>query len=249
MLQQTQAARVVPAWAAFLDRFGDPAACAAAPLADVLRQWQGLGYPRRARDLHRAAASITAEHDGRVPDRLEDLMALPGVGPYTARAVLVFAFEQRRGVVDTNVGRLLARWAGTPLTAGQAQDRADELVPEGRSWAWNQALFDLGADVCRARVPRCAACPVQRACAWRRAGHPEPDPAAGSARTSRRQAPFEGSDRQLRGRLMAALGAGPLARPDADRLLGGPGRRADRVVAGLVGDGLVTEQDGMLDLG
>lgn len=248
MLQQTQAARVVPAWTGFMARFPDPSTCASAPLAEVLRRWQGLGYMRRARDLHRTACIVVTEHGGRLPERLDDLLALPGIGPYTARAVLVFAHEQRHGVVDTNVGRLLARWDGRPLTAGRAQARADELVPAGRSWDWNQSLFDLAAAICRPRSPRCDACPVRTACAWGAAGRPEPDPAAGSARTGRRQAPFDGSDRQLRGRLVAALCEAPFARAGAGALLGVPPARADRVVAGLLDDGLVAEVDGQLDL-
>ncbi|HYN34228.1 MAG TPA: A/G-specific adenine glycosylase, partial [Ilumatobacteraceae bacterium] len=106
MLQQTQAPRVIPKWTAFLDAFPTPSACAEASLADVLRLWQGLGYPRRARNLHAAAAAVVERHDGRLPDDLDALLALPGIGPYTARAVLAFAFERDVAVVDTNIARI-----------------------------------------------------------------------------------------------------------------------------------------------
>ena len=149
MLQQTQALRVIPKWLAFGDAYPTPAACAAAPLGDVLRQWQGLGYPRRARNLHDAATAMVERHDGAVPDELDELLALPGIGPYTARAVLAFAFERDVAVVDTNIARVLARVTGERLTLRRVQAVADELVPAGDGWAWNQMLMDLGATVCR----------------------------------------------------------------------------------------------------
>jgi len=136
----------------------------------VLATWQGLGYPRRARNLWRTAAIITEHHDGRVPADLEHLLALPGVGPYTARAVHAFAFGIDTGVVDTNVGRILARWTGRRLAPAEAQRIADELVPAGESWAWNQALMELGATVCTPAVPRCGRCPVREFCWSRVAG-------------------------------------------------------------------------------
>jgi A/G-specific adenine glycosylase len=228
MLQQTQADRVVPKWHAFLEAFPTPSACARSSLADVLILWHGLGYPRRARNLRAAAAAVVERHDGELPDRLEELLALPGVGPYTARAVLAFAFERDVAVVDTNIARILARTAGRRLTPREAQRHADGLVPTGAGWVWNQVLMDLGARVCRP-VPRCASCPLTDTCAWAVAGRPDPDPATGSAGVSVRQAPFEGSDRQARGRVLAALVDGP--RPVA--------RFDGRIVAGLVADGLV----------
>jgi A/G-specific adenine glycosylase len=227
MLQQTQVRRVVPKWTGFLERFPTPAACAAAPLSDVLVLWQGLGYPRRARNLRATAATVVERHGGALPDDLDALLALPGIGPYTARAVLAFAFERDVAVVDTNIARILARTAGTRLTSKQAQDRADGLVPRGEGWLWNQVLMDLGAAICRP-VPACDRCPLT-ACAWRCAGRPEPDPAAGSAGVSTRQAPFAGSDREARGRVLRALSAG--SRPRTEFAAG--------IVAGLVADGLV----------
>ena len=232
MLQQTRADRVIPKWEAFLDAYPDPAACASASLGEVLRLWQGLGYPRRARNLHATAVTVVEVHAGSLPDDLDALLALPGVGPYTARAVLAFAFERDVAVVDTNIARVLARTVGERLTPKRAQAVADGLVPAGDGWLWNQVLMDLGATTCRP-TPRCGECPVASACAWHLAGCPEPDPAVGSAGVSTGQAPFEGSDRQARGRVLRALAAGPRAPADFD----------GRIVAGLVADGLV-ESDG-----
>lgn len=237
MLQQTQVARVQHRWPVFLDRFPTPAACGAAPLAEVLRGWQGLGYPRRARNLHATAVAVVDRHDGQLPDILDELLALPGIGPYTARAVLAFAFERDVAVVDTNVGRILARQRGERLTPATAQAAADELVPVDHGWSWNQALLDLGALVCGKRAPDCDRCPVRSTCAWR--GGPGPDPAVGSAAVSGRQAPFEGSDRQARGRVLAALAAGPVLVDDAAAVMQRPTSEAGGIVAGLVTDGLV----------
>ncbi len=226
MLQQTQVERVEPRWAAFLDRWPSTEACAASPLGEVLVDWQGLGYPRRARALHATAQLIESVHGGRFPDDLDTLLTLPGVGPYTARAVLAFAFEADVAVLDTNVGRILARRDGTALSPRAAQQRADAWLPTGEGWAWNQALLDVGAQHCRPRTPVCGGCPVALGCSWHRAGHPDPDPATGSAAVSRPQTRFEGSARQARGRVMAALAAGPveLAVGEVDDRLGGPRR-------------------------
>jgi A/G-specific adenine glycosylase len=242
MLQQTQVARVVPAYRPFLARFPTPASCAAAPVGDVVRAWAGLGYNRRAVNLHRTASVVVERHGGRLPADLPGLLALPGIGPYTARAVLAFAAtEASVGVVDTNSARVLARAvAGRPLTAAGAQACADELVPPSQAWAWNSAMLDLGATVCTTRAPRCEACPVAAQCRWRSAGWPRPDPSHGTARASGDQTVFAGSDRQGRGRLVAALRNGPIALDQAPSVAGWPGQaqRASRVVAGLVADGL-----------
>lgn len=241
MIQQTQVPRVVERWPLFLEQFPSPAACAEAPVGDVVRAWVGLGYNRRAVNLHRAARAVVERHGGSLPDDLAALLALPGVGPYTARAVLVFAFERDIGLVDTNAGRFVARaGAGRALAAREAQVVADGLVPEGMGWAWGSAVFDLGALVCRRRVPACSSCPVVGSCAWAQAGWPEPDPVTGSAGISGGQPPFDGSDRQGRGRLVDALRAGPVP---VDRLPAATGwpddpARAARAAAGLVRDGL-----------
>ena len=251
MLQQTQVARVVPRYEAFLDEFPTPRACADAPRAAVLRAWQGLGYNRRAVSLHRTASRIVEEHGGHVPADLGALLTLPGIGAYTARAVLAFAFEHDHGVLDTNAARVLARAvAGRTLKPAEAQALADDLVPAGDAWAWNQAVLDLGASTCTKRAPSCSACGVRDHCAWARAGFPGPDPADGSAGTSGTQSRFVGSDRQGRGRLVDALRTGPV---DVDRLADAAGwpddpDRAHRVADGLVGDGLAEYVDGCLTL-
>jgi A/G-specific adenine glycosylase len=228
MLQQTQVDRVIPKWEEFLRAFPTPPACAAVPLGDVIRLWQGLGYPRRAKHLHAAALAITSRHGGRVPDDLDELQALAGVGPYTARAVLAFAFERDVAVVETNIARVLARTAGERLTSKRAQAVADSLVPQGEGWTWNQVMMDLGAVVCRP-IPHCAECPTASACVWNVTGRPSPDPAVGSAGVSSSQPRFEGSDRQLRGRVLAALNDGERPTSAFDQ----------RIVDGLVADGLV----------
>jgi A/G-specific adenine glycosylase len=247
MLQQTQVTRVAPRWRGFLDRFPDPAACAAAAPADVLRAWEGLGYNRRGLALHRCAVAVVERHGGTMPLDLAALLALPGIGPYTARAVLVFAGERHHGVLDTNIARVLARVEGRPLRLREAQDLADALVPAGAPWAWNSALMDLGATVCVKRRPRCGICPVAEGCSWRGDGD---DPAEGSAGVPGRQSRFDGSDRQGRGRLIDALRRGPVTATDAADAMGWPDdpARAERVVAGLVRDGLVVREHTTLRL-
>jgi A/G-specific adenine glycosylase len=250
MSHQTQVARVVQRWAPFLDRFPTPDALTARPVTDAIDAWAGLGYNRRAVGLHRAATAITARHGGSVPDDLAALLTLPGVGPYTARAVLVFAFERDEAVLDTNVARVVARVLGTPLGRARAQAVLDAAVPAGRSWPWNQALIDVGALHCRSRAPVCEGCPLAPRCRWWRSGRPAPDPARGSAGVSAAQAPFAGSDRQGRGRLVAALRAGPVADGSLARVMGWPDdpARAERVSARLVADGLARRRDGALHL-
>lgn len=241
MLQQTQVARVLPKYAAFLDRWPTPAACAASPLGEVVTAWAGLGYNRRAVNLHRCAVEVVERHGGRLPEDLDALLALPGIGPYTARAVLAFAFESDEvGVLDTNAARVLARWSGRSLKPKEAQAMADASVAPAAGWAWNQAMLDLGATVCVPRTSRCDACPVEAWCAWARAGRPEPDPAVGSAGVSTGQSRFDGSDRQGRGRLVDALRLGPVAAADLARVMGWPEdpERAARVAAAVVADRL-----------
>lgn len=252
MLQQTQVARVVEPWLAFVERFPTPGDCAAAGAPEVVRSWEGLGYNRRALRLHAAATAVVEVHGGRVPADLVALRRLPGVGEYTARAVLVFAFEMNVGVVETNVARVLSRAvAGAPLRPDDAQALADRLAAPGRSWELNQALFDLGAGHCRSRHPDCAGCPIRRLCRWSSTGRPSPDPARGTGAGRRRQAPFDGSDRQGRGRLVAALRKGPVSAGDVAITAGWPedGARVERVVGELVTEGLARWQRGSLVLG
>jgi A/G-specific adenine glycosylase len=251
MLQQTQVARVVPRYRSFLGRFPDVGACAGAAPAEVVRAWEGLGYNRRALNLHRAATVVRDQHAGVLPAELDLLLALPGIGPYTARAVLVFAFEHDHGVLDTNAARFLARAvAGRRLAPREAQRLADAQVPAGQGWAWNQAVLDLGATVCTKRAPRCGGCPLRAGCAWAVAGHPPPDPAEGSAGTSGRQSLFQGSDRQGRGRLVQALRSGPVAVDRVGDVVGWADDpdRARRVADRLVLEGLAEYVDGHLTL-
>ena len=181
-----------------------------------------------------------------MPEQLEDLLALPGVGPYTARAVRAFAHELPAAVVDTNIGRVLARWDGERHTPKGVQVRADELAPDDRPWLWNQSIMELGALICTKRSPSCDACPVAERCAWRGEGD---DPAVGSAAVSTPQAKFEGSDRQLRGRLVDALRRGSVERSAVAATIDEPdAERVERIVSGLVRDGLAVEDGGSLRL-
>ncbi|MGI8756139.1 MAG: A/G-specific adenine glycosylase [Acidimicrobiales bacterium] len=248
MLQQTQVVRVVPRYQAFLQRWPTPTTCAAATVGEVVGAWAGLGYNRRAVNLHRCARVVTTDHHGRLPEDLPGLLQLPGVGPYTARAVLAFAHERDGvGVVDTNAARVLARWAGHRFRPAEVQAVADGAVPAGEGWAWNQAMLDLGATICRSRSPACARCPAASWCTWRQAGKPDPDPSVGSAGVSGGQSRFVGSDRRGRGRLVDALRSGPVTSADLASAMGWPDdtARAVRVAATVVLDGLAhVESDG-----
>ena len=244
MLQQTQVLRVIPRWESFLERFPTAAACAASPLGDVLREWQGLGYPRRARNLHATAQQVTEL--GGFPRDLAGLLALPGIGPYTARAVLAFAFESDAAVVDTNIARVYARVAGERLTPKRVQAMADDACPSGDAWAWNQCLMDLGAMLCRPAGPTCGECPVSSLCSW--AGGDGPDPAIGSSGVSGKQGRFEGSDRQARGRLMKALSNGPVDPVDAPTIMQRDPAVAEGLVTDLVAEGLCIASPSRLTL-
>lgn len=244
MLQQTGVNRVLPKWSMFIDQFPTVHQCAHAPLGDVLRLWQGLGYPRRAKNLQAAAQVVAGQHGGIMPNTLEGLLALPGIGPYTARAVLAFAFEDDAAVVDTNIARVLARFHGRTLKARDAQKLADDWVPQGEAWLWNQALMDLGATICRPQ-PLCDECPLQDECLWRGQGV---DPSVGSAGVSVAQAKFEGSDRQARGRLMKALGEFPVSLVAVAEVMDRPLDVAQRLVSNLLDEGLVIREGDELRL-
>lgn len=183
MLQQTQVATVIPYYRRFIARFPDIAALAAAPLDDVLRQWSGLGYYSRARNLHRAAELIVRDHQGRFPRDFDAVLALPGVGPSTAAAICAFAFGMRRAILDGNVKRVLARYFGIRGYPGDARvesalwRKAESLLPQRAIGAYTQALMDLGAGVCTRTRPRCAACPLMDACVARKRGLTERLPA------------------------------------------------------------------------
>jgi A/G-specific adenine glycosylase len=204
MAQQTQVERVGERWAAFLEAFPTVGSLASASPADVLRAWAGLGYNRRGLNLWRAARLIVERHDGVVPDEPDVLAELPGIGPYTARAVAAIAFGRPVGAVDTNVRRVLSRVAFGDRggSAKQLQLLADEAVPADRPADWTHALMDFGAAFCRAR-PRCHACPVAVSCRFAAQGRD----AAGPAPRDRARAarPFEETSRWLRGRILARL--------------------------------------------
>jgi A/G-specific adenine glycosylase len=226
MLQQTQVARVVPYYERFLARFPDVQSLAAASAADVLREWSGLGYNRRALAL-KAAAAHAAAHGW--PQDAAGLRALPGVGPYTAAAVASFAYGEPVAAVDTNVRRVLERHDGVQRTPAALAARAGELVPRRRAAAFNQAMMELGATVCGPRRPDCGGCPVARDCAGGDARPPARAPAP--------RARFEETDRWLRGRVVAAA-LEQRALPEADSA------RLERIVDGLVRDGLVARAPG-----
>jgi A/G-specific adenine glycosylase len=246
MLQQTQVSRVREPWARFLDAFPTPTSCADAPLSRVLRLWEGLGYHRRAKALHDAARVIRDHFAGVVPSEVSQLRQLPGVGEYTASAVASFAFDRPVAVLDTNVGRVLARaLANRPLSGRDARARARDLLPAKDSAAFNQSMIDLGAQFCRS-TPRCDICPLSRACRWRLEGGA--DPAPGSAAVSTRQPAFVGSTRQLRGRVLAELRAGPRSRARLLHALDGDLSRGEAVLEQLERDGLVQRRGRTLQL-
>jgi A/G-specific adenine glycosylase len=246
MLQQTPVARVEPVWHAWLARWATPAALAQEAPAEAIRAWGRLGYPRRALRLHECATAIVARHGGAVPSDVAALLALPGIGAYTARAVAAFAFRQRQPVVDTNVRRLLARAvdgradAGPATTAGDLAAALALLPASGPAAAKASVAFmELGALVCTARSPRCHDCPLWTSCAWRLAGSP-----AGTG-PRRRPQRYAGTDRQVRGLLMAVLreSTEPVPRTRLDLVW--PERvQRTRALAGLVEDGLVTALPG-----
>jgi A/G-specific adenine glycosylase len=242
MLQQTPVARVEPVWREWVDRWPTPAALAAASPADVIRAWGKLGYPRRALRLRETAVALTERHGGVVPADVAALEALPGIGTYTARAVACFGHGQPQPVVDTNVRRVVARLVhgraeAAPARAADLTDVA-ALAPAdpGRAARFSVAVMELGALVCVARTPRCAACPVRTDCAWRLAGSPAPDG------PPRRVQKFAGTDRQVRGRLLDVLRSaeGPVAAPQLDEAWADAVQRS-RCLDSLLADGLVEQ--------
>lgn len=241
MAQQTQLERVIPRWTAFLDRWPSPDALADAALDELLVFWKGLGYPRRARNLWLASRVITQEG---FPSTVGALQRLPGVGPYTAAAVASFAFESDVAVVDTNVGRVLARLAGRKLRPSEVRQLAHGLVAPGSGWIHNSAMIDIGSTICRPRSPLCESCPLMVCCAWSISGRADPDPAAGSAAVSRPQPRFEGSVRQLRGKVLGVLGVADHAESALVAALIDDGmtdaaERVPSALRGLAEDGLI----------
>lgn len=242
MSQQTPVARVAPIWLEWMDRWPTPLAFSQASTADVLRAWGSLGYPRRALRLHECARVIVELHGGEVPSDSAALLALPGIGTYTAAAIQAFAFGRRSVVVDTNIRRVLARVVGgealppTSLSAAEMA-RAAAYVPADDALAalWAASSMELGAVVCTARAPRCESCPVAASCAWRAAGYPADAHAA-----RRRTQAWAGTDRQVRGTIMGALRAahGPVTSAAIDELWPDAVQLA-RCLSTLAADGLI----------
>lgn len=242
MLQQTPVARVAPIWVEWVRRWPSPSATAAASAADVLRAWGKLGYPRRAKRLHECATVIAREHSDEVPEDVETLLTLPGVGAYTARAVACFAYRQRVPVVDTNVRRVVARAVHGLADAAQpspVRDHADveTLLPaDPTAPVFSAALMELGATVCTARSPKCGLCPLE-SCAWRAAGYP------GGTAPPRRAQRYAGTDRQVRGKLLDVLrgSATPVRRAQLDVVWLVDTAQRDRCLDSLLVDGLVEQ--------
>jgi A/G-specific adenine glycosylase len=243
MLQQTPVARVLPVYEEWLRRWPTPAALAAEPSGEAVRAWGRLGYPRRALRLHGIAVACVEQHGGEVPSTLEELLALPGVGSYTAAAIASFAFGQRHAVLDTNVRRVLARLVTgvelPPPSLTVAETRlAESMAPADPATAvrWAVAVMELGALVCTARAPRCGGCPVADSCTWRAAGSPPHDG------PPRRGQTYAGTDRQVRGLLLAVLRESDDAVPRAALDAVWPDvEQRERALAGLLADGLVRE--------
>ncbi len=241
MLQQTPVSRVLPVYEEWMRRWPTPGDLAAESPGEAVRAWGRLGYPRRALRLHSAAAAIAERYEGEVPPDHHLLLALPGVGEYTAAAVASFAYGQRHAVLDTNVRRVFARAAGGsqyPPNATTAAERrlARAMLPDepGTAARWAAATMELGALVCTARTPNCGACPIAQQCAWRRAGAPAHDG------PERRGQTYAGTDRQVRGKLLAVLreSVDPVTRAALDRVWNKPEQR-NRALRGLITDGLV----------
>lgn len=245
MLQQTQVDRVIPYYLAWMERWPRVEDLASADPADVIRAWAGLGYNRRALYLHRMAVSVVNDHGGVFPGDEATLRALPGVGPYTARAVACFALEQQAAPADTNIARVIAR---ARLGAASQRDvppalldrTAMDLLPASNARDHNLALMDLGALLCGARSPNCLLCPLAGGCAWRLSGAP-------AASASTRKLPrFETTARFARGRIIDRLRSGPTSGEELTAMLPPPhGERVDEYLSGLMRDGLV-ERDGDL---
>ena len=243
MLQQTPVSRVLPVFESWMATWPTPGALAAVPGGEAVRTWGRLGYPRRALRLHAAASAITDRHDGEVPAAYDELLDLPGVGDYTASAIASFAFGAGHAVLDTNVRRVFARAISGVEYPGASVNKAERelarsLVPDQEPATWAVAVMELGALVCTAAAPKCAACPINDQCAWNTAGRPAYDG------PPRRGQVWAGTDRQVRGRLMAVLREAPgsVSRSRLDNVWTDAPQR-DRALESLLSDGLVVETE------
>jgi A/G-specific adenine glycosylase len=244
MLQQTPVARVLPVFETWLALWPTPGALADAPSGEAVRAWGRLGYPRRALRLHAAATAIVERHGGEVPASYDDLIALPGIGDYTASAIASFAFGASHPVLDTNVRRVFARVVEAVEFPAKAVTRAERtiavsLVPDEQAATWAIAVMELGALVCTATSPKCRSCPVSSLCAWKQAGFPPYDGPPRKGQT------YAGTDRQVRGRLLAVLrdADGPVAKLRLD-MVWADGVQRERALTSLLDDGLVIELPG-----
>ena len=240
MLQQTPATRVAPLWLAWIERWPDPATNARATPAQILRQWDRLGYPRRALNILNAAKVVSHDFDGKMPNTYDELITLPGIGDYTASAIMAFAYKKKSVVLDTNIRRVISRiWHGQErpgLTISAVEKEfAGRLVPTSDSAAskWSAAVMEFGAVICTARKPQCESCVVKVQCAWRQAGFPASD-------VVRKAQKFEGTDRQVRGRIMQVLKESKSAveKSAFDKVAADKVQR-DRALTSLINDGLV----------
>lgn len=250
MLQQTPVNRVLPKLDEWLTRWPTPHDLAAASPGDAVRAWDRLGYPRRALNLHATAVAIVERHGGVVPFDVDELLALPGIGDYTARAIAVFAYGKRHPVVDINIRRVIARAVHGVAQPGPAarRDLADmeALLPESDEDAAlaNAGIMELGALVCIARTPLCDSCPIADQCRWRSLGYPELD-GPGAPRQKR----YEGSDRQVRGIVLAELRASDIPVSRAELTLAWHDQpQLERAISGLIADGLVVDTGHSLEL-
>ena len=242
MSQQTPVARVLPQWERWMQRWPTPAALAEASPAEVIVAWDRLGYPRRALRLRECAAAVVERYGGELPRTRDELLSLPGIGPYTADAIIAFAYRERSTVLDTNIRRVIARLNGDELPPPHLRKdevaRATALVPEDGEEAaqWNAAIMELGALVCTARNPRCEECPLSDCCQWLARGKP-------SNAAPRRTQKFTGTHREARGKIMAVLrGSGtPVPRAEFEDRSGLTPARFTAALTSLVDDGLARE--------
>ena len=242
MSQQTPVARVLPQWEKWMERWPTPAALASASPAEVIVAWDRLGYPRRALRLRECAAAVVENFGGELPRTRDELLSLPGIGPYTADAIIAFAYRERSIVLDTNIRRVIARLNGDELPPSHLRKdeiaRADALVPEDGEEAaqWNAAIMELGALICTARNPRCEVCPLSGRCAWLARGKPSNAP-------PRRTQKFTGTHREARGKIMAVLRASgtPTPREELEQRSGLAPARFSAALTSLVDDGLAHE--------
>lgn len=241
MLQQTPVHRVLPQWQRWMQLWPTPADLAAAPLSDALREWGRLGYPRRAKRLHQCAQEIVRLHHGNVPNSLDQLRALPGIGEYTAAAIRSFAFKESEVVLDINIRRLYARcWNGisapTNSPSNSERELARTLIPKDDAGTWAAATMELGALVCKARKPLCESCPLANICLWRSRDYPE------SKNVSKKSAKWHGSDRQCRGAIMNALRSSEQLSDENLAKVWSDYSQYEKAIASLLDDGLIEKR-------